>query len=106
MGGRSSRQRTRLDGRWSHVRRVAGTVVVLATASAAFGLGPAEGGTGDPQTKPSAALAQDRVPNPIVDLTAGIPGKSPNIMLSRWARRDQEVVVQGEIPREAIRRVK
>lgn len=42
------------------------------------------------------------VDSEIADLSNGIPGLSPNAMLSRWARNAQEVLVQGYIPPEAI----
>ena len=48
----------------------------------------------------------DRVANEIVDLTKGIPGLSPNSMLSRWARNAQEVLIRHSVPPEAIRRIK
>jgi hypothetical protein len=43
-----------------------------------------------------------KVGNEIVDVSKGIPGMNPNYMLSRWARKMQEVLVQGYIPPEAI----
>ena len=51
------------------------------------------------------AIDLSRVPNPIADLSGGISGMNPNYMLSRWARRNREVLIQGHAPRQAIRRV-
>lgn len=44
-----------------------------------------------------------RAPSTVVDLTSGIPGLPPNAMLSNWARKMQEVLVQDWIPPEAVR---
>jgi RHS repeat-associated protein len=38
----------------------------------------------------------------VVDLTGGIPGLSPNTMLSRWAVNAQELLILDEVPAEAI----
>lgn len=48
------------------------------------------------------AIDLSRVSSPVVDLTEGIPGLGPDTMLSRWAIKLQEVLVQGKIPAEAI----
>jgi RHS repeat-associated protein len=61
MGGRSSRLRARLAGRWARARSVVGAVVVVASASAVVGLGSAQGGTGDPIQPAASSLAQLRV---------------------------------------------
>ncbi len=52
------------------------------------------------------AIDLSRVPNPITDLSGGIPGMNPNYMLSRWARKNLEVLIQGHVPREAMRRIR
>ena len=41
----------------------------------------------------------------VVDLTRGIPGLPRNSMLSNWAIKDQEVLIRGRIPAEAITRI-
>lgn len=38
----------------------------------------------------------------IVDLSDGISGTSRHVMLSRWAIADQEVLIWGSVPPEAI----
>lgn len=48
------------------------------------------------------AIDLSKVGNQVVDLSRGIPGLSPNTMLSRWAINAQEVLIQGGIPVEAI----
>jgi RHS repeat-associated protein len=48
------------------------------------------------------AIDLSKVPFGVVDLTRGIPGYPPNVMLSRWAIKAQEVLIQVFIPAEAI----
>ena len=43
-----------------------------------------------------------KVPSAVADVSGGIPGLPPNAMLSNWARKYQEVLVQDWIPPEAI----
>lgn len=43
----------------------------------------------------------DQVPGQVVDMTKGIPGHVPCRMCN-WAIKDQEVLIQGGVPREAI----
>lgn len=52
------------------------------------------------------AIDFSKVPNPIADLSGGIPGMNSNYMLSRWARKNQEVVIQGRVPADAVRMVR
>jgi hypothetical protein len=52
------------------------------------------------------AIDLSMVSSPIADLSRGIPGMNSNYMLSRWARRNQEVVIQGRVPADAVRRVR
>ena len=44
----------------------------------------------------------NKVGGEVVDVSGGIPGMPSNYMLSRWAMRQQEVLVRGNIPPEAI----
>jgi RHS repeat-associated protein len=46
-----------------------------------------------------------RVPGRVVDLSNGIPGVPRHYMLSRWAAKQQEVLIQGRVPPGAISRV-
>ena len=48
------------------------------------------------------AVDLTKVQTQVVDLTRGIPGLSPNTMLSRWAVKQQEVLIQGHIPASAL----
>jgi RHS repeat-associated protein len=43
-----------------------------------------------------------RVGSDVVDVSGGIPGMPGNYMLSRWAQADQEVLIRGNVPPEAI----
>jgi RHS repeat-associated protein len=43
-----------------------------------------------------------KVITPVIDLSAGIPGRSPNSMLSRWAKNKKEVLIQIVVPANAI----
>jgi hypothetical protein len=43
-----------------------------------------------------------QVPGEVVDASGGIPGIPSNYMLSRWAAKMQEVLVNGYIPPDAI----
>jgi len=47
-----------------------------------------------------------KVSGTVVDLTGGIPGLPSKSMLSRWAIKMEEVVIQGHIPGEAITTVR
>jgi RHS repeat-associated protein len=51
------------------------------------------------------AIDLNRVSNQVVDASDGIPGMNPNYMLSRWARKNREVLIQGYVPPEAVWRV-
>jgi len=48
------------------------------------------------------AIDLSKVGNPVVDLTAGIPGMPSNYMLSRWAAKMQEVLIMDSVPAAAI----
>jgi len=49
------------------------------------------------------AIDLSKVSGTVVDVSAGIPGMSPKFMLSRWAIKTQELLIQGEIPANAIK---
>ncbi|HNI71298.1 MAG TPA: hypothetical protein PLO27_08250, partial [Marmoricola sp.] len=48
-----------------------------------------------------AVIDLEKVPGQFVDLTAGLPGHQP-CMICNWAIKDQEVLIQGGIPKTAI----
>lgn len=48
------------------------------------------------------AIDLNKVPGTVVDLTRGIPGLSPNTMLSRWAINAQKVLILDSVPARAI----
>jgi hypothetical protein len=52
------------------------------------------------------AIDLSKVTTPVMDLSGGIPGMSPNYMLSRWAAKMQEVLILDEVPASAITIVK
>jgi len=48
------------------------------------------------------AIDLSKVTTQVVDVSAGIPLMSPTTMLSRWAIKAEEVVIQDYVPAEAI----
>jgi RHS repeat-associated protein len=43
-----------------------------------------------------------KVTSDVVDVSRGIPGLPDSYMLSRWAQADQEVLIRGSVPPEAV----
>jgi RHS repeat-associated protein len=52
------------------------------------------------------AIDLSKVPGTVVDVSGGIPGLAPNTMLSRWAAKMQEVLIQNAVPAKAITVIK
>ncbi|HTV42882.1 MAG TPA: DUF6531 domain-containing protein [Candidatus Sulfotelmatobacter sp.] len=49
------------------------------------------------------AIDASKVTTPIVDVSKGLPGLPNNFMLPRWARATQEVLIQDQVPADAVK---
>lgn len=47
-----------------------------------------------------------KVSSEVLDVSDGVPGVPPGGMLEHWGRNAQEVLIRGNVPAEAVRRVK